>query len=174
MRHSVVEVTELSGEKLLVQAKASLEAGDLKKAQEHCRAYLTEFPDDVVALRLYANIHAIQGDLSEAIKLIDRVISLNDVEEPCDFFYRGRWRLRSGQFDAAVIDFECVIDVSTQNNDVYYLGAAYLHQAIAFFYQGNRAGAISALSHVDEEHRTSVNGIVFSKSYITEHLEKRS
>lgn len=171
MFQNVVEVTKLSEENLLLRAKASLQTGNTEQAMEQCTEYLNAAPDDVAGLRLYANLHGIKGDLTEAIKTIGKVISLNRNEEPCDYFYRGRWRLRAGQLDAAIRDFENVIAISQERNDAYYVEDAYLHQAIAFFYQENKEKAYFALSHVSDDCRTSANGVVFSKSYIVQRIK---
>jgi len=159
----------LSDENLLLLSKASLESGNTEQAMEQCLAYLSTEPDDVVALRLYATLCGMKSDLSKAIEIIGKVISLNALEEPCDYFYRGRWRIKTGQLDGAIRDFGRVIEICQENKNSYYLEDAYLHQAIAFFYQENREKTVSALSHVSDDCRTSINGVVFSKSYIVQH-----
>jgi hypothetical protein len=156
----------MSHSELLRRAKAALQAGNKQEAMALCSTCLLSDPDDVAALRLYANLCAREGDVSNAIKNINHVIALNDMDEPCDYFYRGRWQLRAGKLDMAITDFEQVITLCHQHGDAYYLEDSYLHQAIAFYYQENRDKAANVLQYVGDECRTCVNGVLFSKAYI--------
>jgi tetratricopeptide (TPR) repeat protein len=96
----------MSHSELLQRANAALQAGNNEEAMALCPTYLLSDPDNVAALRLYANLCAITGDVSHAIKAINHVIALNNMDEPCDYFYRGRWQLRAGKLDKAITDFD--------------------------------------------------------------------
>lgn len=162
------EEIRLSIDNFLVLAKLCLKNSKFDEAKVHCAALLELDSTNVDALRLYATICGINGDLDEAIQIIGKAISFSAAGEPSDYFSRGRWCLRDGRLDGAINNFKEVIEICKKNNDEYYVEDAYLHMAIAFFYQGEKERIISALAHVGDDCRTSINGTVFSKKYITQ------
>lgn len=167
-----VEAILSSDPTLLATAKRCFERGDTEKSLEACLAHLAIHPDDLVAVRLKANVLGMDGKLAEAIQAITQVIEQKTPSEPCDFFYRGRWLLRNGQIESACADFRAVLELSAKYDDLYYVGTANLHLAYAYAVSGNKIEAEKILSQLDDECVTSINDTVVTKDYIQKLLDQ--
>lgn len=140
--------------------------GKLEDALSVCIEHLQACPSDIVATRLKAKVQGMRDDLQGAIDSITEVIDCSQFLEPCDFFYRGRWRLRIGETAIACTDFEKILELSEAYGDGYYSEAAHLHLAYANAMIGNRQEAEEHLMHMGDDSVTSIKGSVINADYI--------
>lgn len=140
--------------------------GKLEDALDACIEHLQVCPSDVPAVRLKAKLQGMSDDLPGAIDSITEVIECSQFLETCDFFYRGRWRLRIGETAIACADFEKVLDLSEMHGDAYYSEGAHLHLAYANAMIGNRQEAEKHLMHMGGDSVTSINDSIINADYI--------
>lgn len=149
-----------------IQAEKLFQKGDMEQALEVCLKHLESNSSDILANRLKAKLQGMKGDLVEAIDSISKVLELTEKREPCDFFYRGRWKLRSGDTTSACVDFQEVLELSATYSDDYYVEAAHLHLAYANAKLGNKHETGIHLNHLDSESVTSINDELINVEYI--------
>lgn len=150
----------------LALAEKLFNKGKLEDALNVCLEHLQACPSDVLAIRLKAKLQGMSDDLQGAIDSITEVIQCSKFLEPCDFFYRGRWRLRIGETAIACADLEKVLELSEEYGDTYYSEGAHLHLAYANAMIGNRQEAEKHLMHMGGDSVTSINGSIINADYI--------
>ena len=170
MSVSDVEEIKLNNGDLLSRAKRHFELEETEQALTACLSYLDSHPDDTTALRLKANIFAVEGRLMEAVETINKVLELTTSAEPCDYFYRGRWLLRNGHTRESCTDFDKVVELSLKYGDAYYLDTARLHLAYSQVILGQKSQAKDTLSLIDEDCTTSINDSIVDKNRLLKML----
>ena len=155
----------LSNKDLLAEAREHFERKDTKKSLDVCLAYLNVYPEDIIAIRLKANLLNIECRPTEAIEAISQVIDLKFKKEPCDYFYRGRWLLLTGDIEGACADLHKVIALSSEYNDTYYTEIAYLHLAHAYAISGNMEETKKILPYIGDACTTSLHSALITKDY---------
>ena len=166
---SVVEVIQLNTEKLLQLANSAYQNGDSDKALGYCKELLVQAPTDAKGLRLKAIILGTEGRLAEAIEIISQVLLASSMqEEPCDYFYRGRWLIRNGQSDQAIVDFAALIAIEKAHDRIYYTDVALLYRAYALKQLGREREAIADLKAIEDEDCSSWigDGMVSKRSLL--------
>ncbi|MEO7495024.1 MAG: tetratricopeptide repeat protein [Massilia sp.] len=150
---------------LLQSAEKAFGADDTQAALSLCEALLEQSPGHAKGLRLKAIILAGEGRLAEAIALISGVLlHSSGNEEPCDYFYRGRWYLRNGEDASAIKDFSALLAMEAQYDRPYYSDTALLHRAYAHTRLGRQREALADLRAIaDDDCSTSIAGEVTNK-----------
>jgi tetratricopeptide (TPR) repeat protein len=144
---------------------------EYKKALEACSEYIKENPDDAAGLRLLGDIESRNGDLLPAIRSFSKTIALSKNPEPCDFFSRGRLKLKIGQISSACDDFKEIIQLCAKYNNNYYLGAAYLYLAYTNAKIGKIEDAEVCLAHLDDDCVAFIDGHIVNIESIKKMLK---
>jgi tetratricopeptide (TPR) repeat protein len=158
----------------LSRAEKLFEQGDIEQSLQECLDYLTDHQGDTSALRLKAKLQGARGDLNDAIDSIGLVIRLSKSPEPCDSFYLGRWRLRNGEIENSITDFEQVLELSARYQNDYYADAAHLHLAYAYAMRSQIAEAESHLKYLGVDSITSINDSIINAQYIRKLIDVNS
>lgn len=95
----------LSALKARISALKNQKSGDLQRAKEEFAKVLESDPNDVVCLYSLAVIASEQGELDQALTLIDRAIATHPKFAP-SFLARSIIYARKGALDAARNDLE--------------------------------------------------------------------
>lgn len=159
-------------DQLLLLAQKAHADDDTEQALSLCTALLEQSPGHAKALRLKAVILGVEGQLADAIALISDVLRRSGgKEEPCDYFYRGRWLLRNGDAASAIEDFSTLLALETTHDRLYYSDTALLHRAVAHIRLGHKDEALADLRAIaDDDCSTSIAGEVTTRRSLLDSL----
>jgi tetratricopeptide (TPR) repeat protein len=167
----LVEVIVSSELSKLSIAESFFRNKEYKKALEACSEYIKENPDDAAGLRLLGDIESRNGDSLSAIRSFSKTIALSKNPEPCDFFSRGRLKLKIGQISSACDDFKEIIQLCAKYNNNYYLIDAYMHLAYANAKIGKIKDAKECMPHINDDCVTFLDGQIVNVESINKMLK---
>lgn len=176
MFQRLVEEIQLNNQNLLQRANAAFLDGASADALKYCELLLLDDPSDVKALRLKANVLNTEGELAQAIGVISQVLTISaGEEEPCDYFYRGRWLLANGELLSAIEDFSALLTIEGQHVRHYYSDDALLHRAFAYHRLRRDSEAVTDLRAIsDEDCVTNISGDMISKRILLGRINIRA
>lgn len=142
----------------LLRSRTFLGLKEILKAQKDVDLYLSYFPDNTEANRLYADI-MVAGDNPQKALMYYNKLLLKDQSDPGLFKSRGEIYMKTKTYSAAVYDFGMSLDLNPQDGKTYLekgLAHYYLHEIDKACYHWKKAknlGEITAVKYLLENCR---------------------
>jgi tetratricopeptide (TPR) repeat protein len=96
---------------------AYMQIGSLEEASEQIRDALDQIQDDPGLWAIRADLAARQKNLDQAVSAMDSVVALDSTYRR-PYFKRGVFKLRNGDQDGALQDFEKAVEAGTDPDDI--------------------------------------------------------
>lgn len=136
--------------------------GDFKQALVICDGYIETYPKYREGYKQRSYIFAKMKLWDRAIQDADTLINLG-IEEPDDYFSRGRWKLMLGGYESAIQDLTKVIEIESDFDEKYYSETAYFYRANAYLMISRYNEVINDCEHLRDGFEIYFMGQVVKK-----------
>lgn len=130
------------------EIEAQFRAGD-PGALPQASKLIEKYPNEMGAWMLRAYIHGIQRNYNKAIDDLTHAIDISPTE-PCLFFDRGRYYLRSSDYQNAIDDFTNGLAACDLHSSDYYRETLHFFRADMYLKLGNKKAACEDLKNVQD------------------------
>lgn len=140
----------MNSTKKLKEAFDHSEKKEFSEALKICSEVIENYPKCTEAYRERAYVYSRMKDWEKALLDINKAITL-DLDNPADYFTRGRWLLITDNPQDAVEDFSKVLMIENEMNSAYFSETAYFFRALAYLDIGLYEKALNDCKEVRDD-----------------------
>jgi tetratricopeptide (TPR) repeat protein len=129
---------------------------DPKLALERANALVKELPREAWTWSIRSHVHETKNDFQNAISDINRALKLN-FNEPANHFHKAKIFIDLKDYNESISSFSNAIDVSENNNFLYYIQICRFMRAFCYCKIGDFDSAASDLENVDDDMETWID-----------------